>query len=193
MNSIQLELQTIKRLDTPLGVLGKGWCTPRNCTVRNLWGYFVLCCIVLDQFLNTWPILEKEFATKTWMSSPRNLSNYPHEFYSLRPLPISAQQSTESSLLQFCLKPNFSERFRISNNFPRNTSLSVIQLFSDNQFIQGFLRLINRKPKLRGVLLNRLTGTKFKGQQKIWKKLLSLFLHAKNRWKMHGCDLSNIA
>lgn len=117
------------------------------------------------------------------MSSPHNLSNYPHEFYSLRPLSISAQQSTESSLLQFCLKPNFSESFRISNNFPRDTSLSVIQLFSDNQFIQGFLRLINRKPKLRGVLLNRLTGKNFKGQQKIWKKLLSLFLHAKKQMK----------
>lgn len=102
-----------------------------------------------------------QFATKTQISSPRNLSNYPHEFYSLRPLSISAQQSTESSLLQFCLKPNLSERFRISNNFPRDTSLSLIQLFSDNQFIQGFLRLINRKPKLRGVLLNRLTGKKF--------------------------------
>ena len=103
------------------------------------------------------------------MSSPRNLSNYPHEFYSLRPLPISAQQSTESSLLQFCLKPNFSERFRISNNFPRDTSLSVIQLFSDNQFIQGFLRLINRKPKLRGVLLNRLTGKNSKGIKRFEK------------------------
>lgn len=120
------------------------------------------------------------------MSSPRNLSNYPHEFYSPRPLPISAQQSTESSLLQFCLKPNFSERFRISNNFPRDTSLSVIQLFSDNQFIHGFLRLINRKPKLLGVLLNRLTGKKIQRTTKDLKKV-AFFVFArkkqmKNAW-----------
>ena len=114
------------------------------------------------------------------MSSTRNLSNYPHEFYSLRPLSISAKQSTESSLLQFCLKPNFSERFRISNNFPRDTSLSVIQLFSDNQFIQSFLRLINRKPKLRGVLLNRLTGKKIQRATKDLKKV-AFFVFARKK------------